>query len=483
MNIQTKTARASEKVGPIRKGNISSGKSVTQTGSEDYRSLLTNVMEPNHAFLLPRSVPTSAGVMYHQVKHNLIQDLQVSPSGYAIVRADINKLLTTCITTEATVPLEGNLHSPTLGLLSEVLDDTPVSFGNYMTVNDSRVGAFIAPIQGYKAVQPDGSLHEDSCWVYDASGVAGANITVRYINSARSAVGLFITASSYPTAGLIVAGALALVDGIPEVTLNFPAGYNGQFFLHGLAYAGANRWDTVFPLGEWTQNIQPKVNTYSLWDLLGNVLGASISQSQYLAAAKYAITGLSALVQNTTATQYKSGSIVCAQLPGGTFDDLPVNASVMYDMIGSYNDPKTYSGQLNQGAHWFFAPEKIQDWFFRPVADSDGDRPYFVSAWNGVAVNDLANKLGLTITIRTNVELLTSDVSLMKFIPSPDLARLMELYVSLVAIYNPVGENPGHTAKMRNIISKIMASPYTKDALNAMVRAGTKLIPLALAAI
>lgn len=153
----------------------------------------------------------------------------------------------------------------------------------------------------------------------------------------------------------------------------------------------------------------------------------------------------------------------------------------MYQFVASYNDPKTYSGQLNKGAHWFFSPEKIQDYFFRPITEPDGERPYFVAAWTGVAVNDLANKLGLTLELRINIELLTADISLMKFSPTPDLARLMDLYISMVSANSTLSENPNHKAKIKKIVGKIASSPFTKEALKSMASAGVKLVPLALA--
>jgi hypothetical protein len=234
-----------------------------------------------------------------------------------------------------------------------------------------------------------------------------------------------------------------------------------------------------FSLGE----IATVLKTVSLWSMLGNVAGADTCENQYRSSERYSITGFSALLTNTTASQYKSGSLVAAQLPGGSEHLIPADPQEAYNFIASYNDPKTHSGQLNKGAHWFFTPEKVQDWFFRPPEDHRGERPYFAVAWSGVATNDLANMLGLKLKIRANIELLSTNVSLIKFMPSADLGRLFELYITLVSAHNTLSENAGHESKIKKIVSSIVANPYVRQSLQIAAVAGKTLIPLAIAAL
>lgn len=162
---------------------------------------------------------------------------------------------------------------------------------------------------------------------------------------------------------------------------------------------------------------------------------------------------------------------------------IPADPLQAYKFLSSYNDPKTHSGQLNKGLHWFFAPEKVQDWFFRDVLDPDGERPFLALAYSGVATNDLANMLGFTLDIRINIELLTTDISLMKFMPSADLSRLFDMYITMVSAHNSVGENPNHKQKIAKIVQSIMTNPYTKQGLKAAYQAGKVLVPLALSAL
>lgn len=467
---------------PTRKGNISSGKNVTQEGSEVYKSFIANVMEPDHPFLLPRSVPTSAGVIFHKPQKSFVQDLDTSPSGYLVVKSNVDEMVTICTEMGPAANLPTPQHQPELGHSEDVPALYTVSVGEVKNVNGVFLGPYRVQRNGSLAIEKNGSLTLDVANVYDVTWSAGAKILTFVENFDYNMVGINMVIRDAVTGGSLGSAGFA-EDGA--------GGYKAEFTL---AAAGSNKliiefasrgrlqYSTRFT-GTWTLAAQPMKVVYSLWDLLGNVEGAGTSKAQYLASEKYSITALSALLTNTTAVQFKSGSIVCAQLPGGSTHVLPGSPSEFYQFVASYNDPKTYTGQLNKGAHWFFSPEKIQDWFFRPITEPDGDRPYFVAAWTGVAVNDLANKLGLTLQIRVNIELLTADISLMKFSPTPDLARLMDLYVSMVSANSTLSENPNHMAKIKKIVNKIASSPYTKDALRSMAIAGTKLVPLALAAL
>lgn len=442
-------------------------------------------MEPDHPFLLPRSVPTSAGVIFHKPQKSFVQDLDTSPTGYAIIKANVDEILTVCteMGPAAAMPTPVTGPDQNFAQRSDPLPAlTTLSFGGQRIVNGNIIGMSKRVRSGYTIIEPDGSLDFNTAWVYEGSWSAGAKLNLFIENFDFDLTGINFTVRDAVGGGVLITSGI-VVDGA--------GGYKAEATLASagsgsLVFEAPIRGSTLYSLrftGTWTLIAQPLKVVYSLWDLLGNVEGAGTSKTQFLAAEKYSITALSALLMNTTAVQFKSGSIVCAQLPGGSTHVLPGAPSDMYQFVASYNDPKTYSGQLNKGAHWFFSPEKIQDYFFRPITEPDGERPYFVAAWTGVAVNDLANKLGLTLELRINIELLTADISLMKFSPTPDLARLMDLYISMVSANSTLSENPNHKAKIKRLVTKIYNSPYTRDALKAMAAAGTKLVPLALAAL
>lgn len=440
-------------------------------------------MEPNHPFLLPRTVPTSAAVMFHKPQRTIVSNLTDNPHGYLIVKSNVEEMLTVCTEKSPPSPLTGGYFTPgyDVGLSEPIFPATTITCGGSYIGPDGFVQEpTVGTKPGWVMIEPDGSLRKNRAyqWRFSTTGSAGAQVAVECPQynltgapvTVRNLAGGALVSGTFAKSGTGYVATLALTDApLNTYTIDFVA-------------SGVVQTQIVFN-GTVTWGERPKIEVYSLWDLLGEVDGALTSQEQFIGAEKYSITGLSALISNTTAAQYKSGSLVCAQMPGGSSHVIPQLPKDVYEVIASYNDPKTYSGQLNKGAHWFFSPEKIQDWFFRPTTDPDGDRPYFVMAWSGVAVNDLANNLGLTVQLRANIELLTADISLMKFLPTADLGRLMDLYVTMVAAHNTLSENPGHMKKVGTIIKSVLKSPYTRDALLGMAKAGTKLIPLALAAL
>lgn len=490
--VNKKTASASEKVSPARKGNVSSSKAVTKVENGEYREMISNLMEPSHPYLLPRTVPTSAGVIFHKPQLSIIKNLEQEPFSVMIIRPAVEETVTYSV----------------LGTVGLPINTNPVKVPDF---NDPKITtsmvtwAFPAPLVTTGGELIPDIVERDDSFIIEADGSALFNATALY-DTLQWPVGATIafTVTVLNKAGGVLNGRLTIKD---ELGANLEASAvltsSGSIFNGVLttttANATAGRKTIAFVVSTVGAEIQPKqfeisvtgfsvpggetlTKTLSLWEMLGNVTGSETSREQYYHAERYSITGFSALLRNTTASQYKSGSIVAAQLPGGSEHLVPGDPETAYRFIASYNDPKTHSGQLNKGLHWFFSPEKVQDWFFRPTEDNLGERPFLAVAWSGVAANDLANMLGLTLDLRINIELLTTDISLMKFMPSPDLSRLFDLYITMVNAHNSVGENPDHKAKIRKIVQSIMSSPYTKAALKAAIAAGKVVVPLALAA-
>jgi hypothetical protein len=345
----------------------------------------------------------------------------------------------------------------------------PVNGYGYVAENGQYVSGFICIFRG--VAMTDGEFIFD----YRREGSSG-NQTLRILN-----VDGCITEQQFDAAPILSTNTVAYVDGQWGSSAVLPV----DFTVHDIAfvYVGATTQahEARLSISNADTTSQWVHDDYSLWELVGSVEGSDTIEKQYNGAQRYAITGLSALLSNTSAGAYKSGSLVAAQLPGGSEYLVPTTGEEMYRFIASYNDPKTFQGQLNKGVHWFFSPEKIQDWFYTSTReDIPNVKPYLAIAWSGVAVNDLANMLGLTLNVRVNIELLTTDVSVIKFSPSADLSRLMDLYLTLVSAHNPIGENPNHKDKIKKIVSKILSDPATKRLINEMKSAGRTLIPLAL---
>lgn len=475
-----------QKVLASRRGNVSGGNAVTKVENGDFREMVSNLMEPNHPYLLPRTVPTSAAVIFHKPQISLVKNLEEEAFGVMVVRPSVENTVSYTTTGVSTidpkyvrVPENSNCMEEFTSSL--YLDPTLETDSGYFSADLKPGSVFV--------IEPDGSTTSGVPVFQTLGWSAGASITVKArIDFAGAPLNAKLFLGQYGGAQLASTADVLVTPGQEtNFSLALPVAQAPVPLFIGISFtpAGTKKLCNYFyvSLSGFSSGAVPGYKTSSLWDMLGNVSGASLSRQQYYNAEKYSITGFSALLRNTTASQYKSGSVVAAQLPGGSEHLIPQNPEEAYRFIASYNDPKTYSGQLNKGVHWFFSPEKVQDWFFRSTEDPLGERPYLAIAWSGVAANDLANMLGLTLDLRINIELLTTDISLMKFMPTPDLARLFDLYITMVNAHNSLGENPGHLAKIKKITQSILNNPYTKDALRAAAKAGSVMLPLALAAI
>lgn len=457
-------------------------------------------MEPSHPYLLPRQVPTSAGVIYQKPQLSIQQNLSTSQYGGLVIRPQVEKMVS-LLQHANSVGIAALDSYSGLGHYSNF--ERPVvtcHAGEFALVDGTVLKPFIVPAENNGFIDSDGQPEFDKCAIYpmallsnavtfqiktDSAEEGSNTLTVRYYSDYRDVNTQYATVSANFT---LVPGAWSVE--VPVLNAASTGTLNGVAFTwpsiagadaeQGVDFQssiriGATKGST-HALDSWTE--------FSLWDLIGNVDGAQTVKKQYYDAQRISVTGFSALLRNTTAADYKSGSVVAAQLPGGAEDLVPTQGEQMYRFLASYNDPKSYSGQLNEGVHWFFAPEKIQDWFFvKQQSEQNDERPFLAIAWSGVAVNDLANMLGLVLDLKLNIELLSTDISLIKFMPTADLTRLMDLYVSMVSAHNPLGENPDHKSKIRKIAKSFINSPITKDAFNRLLSAGQTLIPLALAAI
>lgn len=462
-----------------------------QGSTLDKTRFFENLMEPNGAFLLPRPVPTSAGIIFQKPQYPFHQDLLEQPYGCAIVRPTVEDTLTLFVKSDSdNVVASGSQIGGTFG-----------GIANPVTVAPRFIGTHGVPaISSYNFNDgrffPKGDSYESGTEYYSDPSTTG------------SLLSLSVNLQPVGWHGTIGARLFAVDDSVfPPVKSYIGALVNitspGTGIVSSTAALAGQKWGLEFTRTAITED--PGVNslvvsitvssgaitfgngteseswkTFSLWDILANVPGVDVVKRQYYNSQRTCLTGFSALLRNTTAALYKSGSIVGAQLTGGSEQLLPLDAAEFYSYVSSMNDPKVYSGQLNKGLHWFFTPEKIQDYFFNPKVYQNA-RPFLAVSWNAPGVGPDLSELGLCWDFRINIECLTVDISMMKFLPAMDPLGLMELYLTLVSLHNPIGENPGHKAKIKNIITSISKSPLFQDTLTRMAVAGVKMIPLAAA--
>lgn len=447
-------------------------------------------MEPNGAFLLPRPVPTSAGVIFQKPQYPFSQDISEQSIGCAIIRPTVEDTLTLYQKfSSANIVGVGNQAGR-----SSVTSPNPVTFApkfvgsngvprtKVVNLNDGAMYpkgdtlAFGTEYYDDPITTVDGNLF--SVNINPVGWHGNVNLRVYEIDDSvnpPTKTELHVVALQAPGTVNITTDAIInkkITLGLTRASMSEDSGSN---FADVSVIALQN-----LTFGDSTDSYAWK--TFSLWELLGHNTGIETLQRQYSSSQRTCVSGFSVLLRNTTASLFKSGSVVAAQMTGGSENQLPSMPDDFYNYVAAYNDPKTYSGQLNKGLHWFFSAEKVQDLFFTPKPYEQA-RPFLVAAWQCAPVADANSFIGLTLDFRINIECLTSDISMMKFIPSQDPLGLLELYLSLVSLHNPIGENPGHRSKIANIIKKVGSSPLFKETAKRMAIAGVQTIPLMLAAL
>ena len=481
------------------KSNLPVSSSAISSSKRQAREFLSKFMEPDGPFLMPRPVPTSAGVIYQKPQFPLTQDLEIQQYGAMIIRPTVEDTMSYYSATGGSA----TVHPQTW---DSGLMDPKIGVGSYASFAPPFLSD-AGELAHDRASDPNFKSFVDGTWVngqityYDLPTVlasGSAPFAVRLTTNGVGTLRFYLLACDDT-------GSTVLTTPIQVETSSGPADYytwtfNGSNHSINEPIVLAETYSGKFTFAIHSQSVSSNFTSSELvidvvidhdwiggagwyhksfWDLLGNNAGTETIRRQYYAAQRTCVTGFSALLRNTTAALYKSGSLVAAQLTGGSESLVPNDAQGFYNFVASINDPKTYSGQLNKGAHWFFAAEKIQDLFYTTPLYAN-QRPYWVVAWSGVSVNDGANRLGLTVDFKFNVELMTIDISVMKFTPSMDPSGLMELYITLVSAHNPIGENPGHMKKIEKILSSVVNHPMFGEVVSKLAKAGVSLIPLLL---
>lgn len=463
-----------------------------ESGSvHDKTRFFENLMEPNGAFLLPRPVPTSAGIIFQKPQYPFHQDLLEQPFGCAIVRPTVEDTLTMFVKSDSdNIVASGSQVGGTFGGIANPVTIAPRFKGTHgipaISTFNFNDGRFF----------PKGDSYESGTEYYSDPVTTASTLTFSVSLQPVGWHGVIgvrlysVDDSVYPPVKTYIGALVNIVSpGVQNVSTT-GAVTNSKIGLEFTRTSlteepGVNTLAVSITLSSGAMSFgtgteSESWKTFSLWDILANVPGVDVVKRQYYNSQRTCLTGFSALLRNTTAALYKSGSIVASQLTGGSEGLLPLDPNEFYSYVSSMNDPKVYSGQLNKGLHWFFTPEKIQDYFFNPKLYQNA-RPFLAVSWNAPGVGPDLSELGLCWDFRINIECLTVDISMMKFLPAMDPLGLMELYLTLVSLHNPIGENPGHKAKIKNIINSVAKSPLFQDTLTRMAVAGVKMIPLAAA--
>lgn len=208
----------------------------------------------------------------------------------------------------------------------------------------------------------------------------------------------------------------------------------------------------------------------TLWE----ILKSDCAEAQFRSSESYSVTGLAALIQNSSAKYYKNGKVYGAKLQGGT----PIPGS--FDQITKFisSIPKKYSnydGLLEKGMHWFYTPDKLQDLEFASGIDkASNPPPYLLAALDGAWSSEGPPEFYLTFSI--NIECIGQDVGL-TYLDSPMIVGLYQGLTSALAQVNPFCENPDHLTHIRNMVKKVLGNPAVLSAVGTAVQYGLKAAP------
>lgn len=210
---------------------------------------------------------------------------------------------------------------------------------------------------------------------------------------------------------------------------------------------------------------------YTLWDFLDS----TNARDQFRSASSYTVTGLSALIQNSTAKFYKNGRIYGGKLQGGT--TLPGSFEQVTSMLSTINKKyANYTGLLEKGMHWFFTPDRLQDYeFFNAVNKVEAPPPFMVAALSGGWSVEGPPEFFLTFSI--NIEVLGQDVGL-TYMDSPRIKGLYDGLVSALASVDPFCENPDHLKHIAQTIKKVLTNPDVLSAVGTALQFGLKAAPI-----
>jgi len=128
-------------------------------------------------------------------------------------------------------------------------------------------------------------------------------------------------------------------------------------------------YDGEFPthldLSGFTMDVQTGIGQFIKINPLANEAGY---QTLLEVATQWSITSMSLLVTNMQSDLNNGGTIAAAVVPFGTH--MSLEPSICYSQLTQlpYN---TYNGQLQKGSHCSYLGERIQDYYFKHVYDTD----------------------------------------------------------------------------------------------------------------
>lgn len=459
------------------------------------KELAQNFMLPEKSFAVPRIVPTKVGFKNFKASFQLpIGDTQTKAA--YVVRPDPKQFLE--ILTEVDEQINFNYHNviSETGILNPVTVDTDIKTSAGKTVRSStfkgvtdyvhfsdREGKMLPGAKYYPGFVDWGTVAElritdTNSTKFRTAGTMKADLFyVRLVSGQQTLVSAgteSVAVEANNTMPLIVLE----IDGNMSpgdlgfmilMTYSVPLYQYGQILCtFEFTKAGGEPGDFAILTGGWS--------SFTLWDLIGPQ--SRSSKLQFDSCDKWVVTGLNCLLQNATATIYKSGDVFAARMPGGFLP--PSEFLSVFETLASYVSGPAYKGLLEKGMDWFYTPQRLEDLQFNQTPSDNGlsENPFLMTylQWQQTAGSPQPS---LWLNFWINIEYLSTDMSL-TYKTSPAIFGLYEAFVSSLIEVQPFSENPEHLKNIARQVQKVVTSPQLRSVLKTAISVGVKVAPFVL---
>lgn len=436
---------------------------------------LSNMMDPDHPFMIPRLVPTEATMNRYQTSKAITIDEEsrylvgmVQPSIEAPIV--ILKKSAEGIDYTGRRPYESYHHLASTGQVIDWDNELQVEGGSSrLAPTHIDNGLHYAEYQekvvsGGKAFNGIVNTHAANAWWFNVKNNNSTSVTMR--------------------AGLYVVNEGVRQDtGIWGTSVTIAAGASQKVYCGEFTQSGT---PDSFTLSFRIDAVGSSQAQYSLDVGVGGALSLGATWiwermpfmsstgehatvlANYAASSGVSTTGFSFLLQNHAASIQKGGTICAAKMAGGSRKDMPMDPVSIASYVSTRNGRDVVSSSpLKDGLFWSYSPEKLQDLMFRKHPDLGqeflyGDRqlPYilFACKWSSPEMAP-----DLVATFKINMEYITNNVVVPKWISPVDTGRLMELWIALSSNHCHLTENPKHLKAIKDwtfdVIGRTLKNP------------------------
>jgi len=225
--------------------------------------------------------------------------------------------------------------------------------------------------------------------------------------------------------------------------------------------------------------------SFSIFDVTAQDPESSVALRAQHALASHIRFGLyECTIQNATQEVAKGGLIASAQFPGRIDPSSIIrNPDTLFPYVSTAAVDSSSAMLFATGQHYFYRPEKVQDWLFKQItADTVAreflahDMPKIVTviyAPPALATNPITNLKGML-----HYEYLTVDRSTLQVkCPNDTLDQFKTLLAAMRQVPQ-FAENPSHWETIKNGVKKVVKSDTFRKIVTDLAVTGVTLLAL-----